>query len=85
LNIPYRILIKQREAHIKLQTTEEKIMAQEQSLIGLDSESTLQEREFSSSMVISLAVGNAMALVKNHVPEFDAEILQKDLVVDDAG
>jgi hypothetical protein len=36
-------------------------------------------------MVISLAVGNAMALVKNHVPEFDAEILQKDLVVDDAG
>jgi hypothetical protein len=33
--------------------------------------------------VISLAVDNAMALVKNHMPDFDAEILQKDITVDD--
>jgi hypothetical protein len=34
-------------------------------------------------VVISLAVANDMALVKNHMPEFDAEILQKDFTVDD--
>jgi hypothetical protein len=35
--------------------------------------------------MISLAVANAMMLVKNHLPEFDIEILQKDFIVDDAG
>jgi hypothetical protein len=44
----------------------------------------LYRREFSSSVVISLVVPNAMVLVKNHMPEFDAEILQKDFMVDDA-
>jgi hypothetical protein len=38
----------------------------------------LSKREFSSS-----AVANAMALVKNHMPEFDTEILRKDFTVDD--
>jgi lipoate synthase len=33
--------------------------------------------------VISLAVANAMALVKNHMPKFDVEILRKDFTVDD--
>jgi hypothetical protein len=33
--------------------------------------------------VISLAVANAMTLMKNHMPDFDAEILQKDFTVDD--
>jgi hypothetical protein len=33
--------------------------------------------------MISLVVANAMVLVKNHMPEFDAEILQKDFTVDD--
>jgi hypothetical protein len=33
--------------------------------------------------VISLVVPIAMALVKNHMPEFDAEILQMDFTVDD--
>jgi lipoate synthase len=33
--------------------------------------------------VISLAVANAMALMKNHMPDFDVEILQKDFTVDD--
>jgi hypothetical protein len=33
--------------------------------------------------VISSAVTNVAALVKNHMPEFDAEILQKDFTVDD--
>jgi lipoate synthase len=34
-------------------------------------------------VVISLAVANAMALVKNHMPKFDVEILRKDFTVDD--
>jgi hypothetical protein len=34
-------------------------------------------------MVISSLVANAMALVKNHIPDFDAEILRKDFTVDD--
>jgi hypothetical protein len=34
--------------------------------------------------VISSTVANAMALVKNHIPKFDAEILRKDFTVDDA-
>jgi hypothetical protein len=35
--------------------------------------------------VISSAVANAMALVKNHMPEFDMEILWKGFTVDDTG
>jgi hypothetical protein len=45
----------------------------------------LSKREFSSSAVIFSAVANAMALLKNHMPELDTEILQKDFTVDDAG
>jgi hypothetical protein len=43
----------------------------------------LSKRECSTSAVISLAVADAMALVKNYMPEFDVEILQKDFTVDD--
>jgi hypothetical protein len=34
--------------------------------------------------VISSIVANAMALVKNHIPNFDTEILHKDFMADDA-
>jgi hypothetical protein len=43
----------------------------------------LSKRDFSSSTVISSAVANAMALVKNHMPKFDTEVLRKDLTIDD--
>jgi hypothetical protein len=33
--------------------------------------------------VISLVVANAMALMKNHLPDFDVEILHKDFTIDD--
>jgi hypothetical protein len=52
--------------------------AQEQQLES--AQTMLFKLELSSS-----AVANAIALVKNHMPEFDAEILQKDLTIDDAG
>jgi hypothetical protein len=35
-------------------------------------------------VVTTSVVANAMALVKNQIPEFDAEILRKDFTVDDA-
>jgi hypothetical protein len=43
----------------------------------------LSKREVSSSAVISSAVANAMALVKNHLLDLDTEILRKDFTVDD--
>jgi hypothetical protein len=33
--------------------------------------------------VISLAVAHAMALVKNHIPDFDAEILRRDFSINE--
>jgi hypothetical protein len=35
--------------------------------------------------MISSVVAHAVAHVKNHMPEFDAEILRKDITIDDAG
>jgi hypothetical protein len=50
----------------------------------LDStQQVLYKREFSSSAVISSVV-TAMTLVKNHIPDFDAEILRKDFTINDA-
>jgi hypothetical protein len=43
----------------------------------------LSKQEFSSSAVISSAVVNAMELVKNHVPDFDTEILRRDFTIYD--
>jgi hypothetical protein len=65
-------MTREREAEIKLWAAEEKIKV-------------LSNREFLSLAVISSAVANAMALVKNHMPEFDTEILRKNFTVDDAG
>jgi hypothetical protein len=45
----------------------------------------LFKREFSFFTVISSAVVNAMALVKDHMPKFDAVIFRKDFTIDDAG
>jgi hypothetical protein len=35
--------------------------------------------------MISLVVANAMALMKNHMPNLDVEILCKDFTVDETG
>jgi hypothetical protein len=76
-------MIQEREVEIKLQTTEEKKKAQEQLLQS--TQKVLSKQEFSSSIVIFSVVAHAMALVKNHMLEFDAEILWKDFMVDDSG
>jgi hypothetical protein len=81
-------VIRQHEIEIKLNATEEKLKVAEEKVKSqgwlLDSaQQALSKLEFSSSVVISSAVANAMVLVKNHIPEFDTEILQKDFTVDD--
>jgi hypothetical protein len=59
--------------------TEDKMMSQWQLLDS--AQQALSKREFSSSVVISLAMANAMVLVKNHIPDFDAE---RAMLVDSA-
>jgi pantothenate kinase type III len=66
-------VIQERKAKNNLQAAEEKIKAQEQLLAS--TQKALSKREFSSSVVISSVVANAMPLVKNHMPKFDTEIL----------
>jgi hypothetical protein len=44
----------------------------------------LSKWELSSLAVISSTMANAMVLMKNHLPDFDMEILRKDFTVDDA-
>jgi chromosome segregation ATPase len=64
-------------ANDKLKTAEEKMKTQEQ-LLDL-AQQALSKWELSSS-----AVANVVALMKNHLPDLDMEILHKDFIVDDA-
>jgi hypothetical protein len=80
--------IKLKVAEEKLKATEEKLKMAEEKMKSqgqlLDSaQQVLSKREFSSSAVISSKVANAMALMKNHILNFDVEILCKDFTVDD--
>jgi hypothetical protein len=81
-------VIQEHQMEIKLKAIEEKLKATEEKMEiqgqFLDSaQQALSKREFSSSVVISLMVANAMELVRNHMPEFNAEVLRKDFTVDD--
>jgi multidrug resistance efflux pump len=67
---------KLKAAKEKLKTAKDKMKSQGQ-LLDL-AEQALSKRDFSSS-----AVANAMELVKNHIPNFDAEILHKDFMIND--
>jgi hypothetical protein len=76
-------VIREHEMEIKLKATKDKLKVTEEKMKSqgrlLDlAQQALSKQEFSSS-----AVANAMVLVKNHIPKFDAEILRKDIMVDD--
>jgi hypothetical protein len=43
----------------------------------------LTKQDFSSLVVISSSVTHAVALVKNHMPEFDAEIFWRDFSINE--
>jgi hypothetical protein len=82
-------VIREQQMEIKLKATEERRKAAQEKMKTqgqlLDSaQQALSKREFSSSAVISSEVVNAMVLVKNHIPEFNAEILHKYFTVDEA-
>jgi hypothetical protein len=66
----------------KLNATEEKMKTQGQ-LLDL-AQQVLSKRELSSSIVVSSTVANAVALMKNQLPDLDMEILCKEFTVDDA-
>jgi DNA-binding winged helix-turn-helix (wHTH) protein len=69
-------------ANNKLKAAEEKMKIQGQLLDS--AQHVLSKRELSSSIVIASVVANAMALVKNHLPDLDMEILRKDFTINDA-
>jgi hypothetical protein len=74
-------VIRECEAKINLQRLGDEKKAQDQLLESAQKE--LTKWDFSSSMVISLVVAHAVVLVKNHMPEFDAMILQRDFSIND--
>jgi exonuclease VII large subunit len=75
-------VIWEREAQINLQRLGEEKKAKEQLLKS--AWTALAKRDFSSLAVISSTVAHAMALVKNHMPEFDADILRRDFSINEA-
>jgi hypothetical protein len=65
----------------KLKAVEEKMKTQGQLLDS--AQQALSKRELSSSAVISSAVANAVARMKNHLSDLEMEILRKDFTVND--
>jgi hypothetical protein len=74
-------VIRERETQIKLQILGDEKKFQEQQLEY--AHKALSKRGFSSSAVISLTVAQAMALVKNHMANFDAEIIRRDFSINE--
>jgi hypothetical protein len=77
------------QVEAKLANLEKKIKAVEgekkdQGLLLEMARQALSKREDSSVLMISMAVANAMALLKSHLPDLDVELLHKDFVVDEA-
>jgi hypothetical protein len=82
------VVIQEHQMEIKLKVAKEKLKVAEEKMktqgqLPDSAQQALSKQEFSSSAVISLAVANAIALVKNHMPEFDTEVLRKDFTIDD--
>jgi chromosome segregation ATPase len=55
-----------------------------QGLLLESAQQTLSKHEDSSTQMILMAVANAMALLKSHLPNLDVELLRKDFTVDEA-
>jgi hypothetical protein len=64
-----------------LQTLEDEKKAKEQLLES--TQMALSKRDFTSLVVNSSVVGHVVALVKSHMPDFDAEILRRDFPIND--
>jgi hypothetical protein len=56
----------------------------DQGLLLETARQALSKHEDSSILMISMAVANAMALLKSYLPDLDVELLCKDFTVDEA-
>jgi hypothetical protein len=77
------------QAEAKLTDAEKRLTAAEgekkdQGLLLEMARQALSKREDSSVLKISIAMANAMALLKSHLPDLDVELLRKYFVVDEA-
>jgi hypothetical protein len=57
----------------------------DQELLLESARLALSKREDSSVQMISMAVANAIMLLKSHLPDIDVELLRKDFTVDEEG
>jgi septal ring factor EnvC (AmiA/AmiB activator) len=78
-----------KQAEAKLADVEKKIEAVEgekkdQELLLEMTRQALSKSEDSSILMISMAVVNAMALLKSHLSDLNVELLRKDFAVDEA-
>jgi chromosome segregation ATPase len=65
----------------KLATTKEE--KENQELLLKMAQQAVSKREDSSTLMISTAVANAMALLKSHMPDLDVKLLRMDFAVDE--
>jgi hypothetical protein len=77
------------QAEAKLTDAEKRLTAAEgekkdQGLLLETARQALSKHEDSSVLMISIAMANAMALLKSHLPDLDVELLRKYFVVDEA-
>jgi hypothetical protein len=70
------LVIREQEAQVRLQILDDEKKAQDQLLES--TQKMLSKRNFFSSTMISLAVAHAVALLKSHTPDLDAEKLWRD-------
>jgi chromosome segregation ATPase len=76
------------QAEKKLTDAEKKIAAAEEEkknkgLLLESARQTLSKCEDSSTLMISMTVANAMALLKSHLPDLDVGLWRKDFTVDE--
>jgi hypothetical protein len=71
-------------ADAKKKVAAAKVEKKEQGLLLELARQALSKCEDSSVLMISMAVVNAMALLKSHLPDLDVELLCKDFAVDEA-
>jgi hypothetical protein len=75
------VLLRLKNAEIRLKATEEDLNNQRQLLES--AQKTSSKRESSFNMIIFSAVAHAAALFKNHPPDRNMELLRQDFTVDD--
>jgi hypothetical protein len=76
-------VIQEQQAKILMTTAQEKLKATEEKLKTQEKSLDSAQQTLSSSAVISSVDANTAALFKNHLPDFDMEILRKDFTIDD--